>query len=111
MWRTASLCWRDGLTWIRIDDGAAARRIFREGLKMQTTQIIHAHASVGPDKRLRLSIDVPTDLPVGPAEVKIEAESHSKDEKTGSLIDLIGMGKEIWKGIDAQDYVNQLRDE
>ena len=27
------------------------------------------------------------------------------------LSELRGLGKEIWAGIDAQDYVNQLRDE
>jgi hypothetical protein len=28
-----------------------------------------------------------------------------------SLLELRGLGKEIWEGIDAQEYVNQLRDE
>ena len=27
------------------------------------------------------------------------------------LRELRGLGKELWQGIDAQDYVNQLRDE
>lgn len=27
------------------------------------------------------------------------------------LSELCGLGKEIWEGIDPQDYVNQLRDE
>jgi hypothetical protein len=27
------------------------------------------------------------------------------------LTELRGLGKEIWEGIDAQEYVNQLRDE
>jgi hypothetical protein len=27
------------------------------------------------------------------------------------LIELEGLGKEIWEGIDAQEYVNRLRDE
>ena len=27
------------------------------------------------------------------------------------LSELRGLGKEIWEGIDAQDYVNQMRDE
>ncbi len=27
------------------------------------------------------------------------------------LSELRGLGKEIWQGIDAQDYVNQMRDE
>lgn len=28
-----------------------------------------------------------------------------------SILDLAGLGKEIWKGVDAQLYVNELRDE
>lgn len=27
------------------------------------------------------------------------------------LTELRGLGKEIWEGVDAQEYVNQLRDE
>lgn len=30
---------------------------------------------------------------------------------TRRLSELRGLGKEIWEGIDAQDYVNRLRDE
>jgi hypothetical protein len=32
-------------------------------------------------------------------------------ESSRQLSELRGLGKEIWKDIDAQDYVNQLRDE
>lgn len=32
-------------------------------------------------------------------------------DKSGRLMDLQGLGKEIWQGIDAQEYVNQLRRE
>ena len=28
-----------------------------------------------------------------------------------SLRDLRGLGKEVWQGIDAQEYINELRDE
>ncbi len=28
-----------------------------------------------------------------------------------SILELAGLGREIWTGIDAQDYVNQLRNE
>jgi hypothetical protein len=31
--------------------------------------------------------------------------------KQHSILELAGMGAEIWEGIDAQEYVNQLRDE
>ncbi len=32
-------------------------------------------------------------------------------EESRSLLELGGLGAEIWQGIDAQEYVNQLRDE
>jgi hypothetical protein len=31
--------------------------------------------------------------------------------KKHSILELAGLGKEIWEGIDAQEYVNQLRNE
>lgn len=31
--------------------------------------------------------------------------------KTRSIMELHGLGAEIWKGIDAQEYVNALREE
>lgn len=31
--------------------------------------------------------------------------------KKHSILELAGLGKEIWNGIDAQEYVNQLRSE
>jgi hypothetical protein len=33
------------------------------------------------------------------------------DQPRHSLSELRGLGKEIWEGIDAQEYVNRLRDE
>ncbi len=32
-------------------------------------------------------------------------------QKTHSILELAGLGAEVWKGIDAQEYVNQLRSE
>ncbi len=32
-------------------------------------------------------------------------------QKKHSIVELRGLGKEIWQGIDAQEYVNKLRDE
>ncbi|MCX6343597.1 MAG: hypothetical protein NT018_00820 [Armatimonadetes bacterium] len=31
--------------------------------------------------------------------------------KTRSIMELHGLGKEVWEGIDAQEYVNKLRSE
>ncbi len=32
-------------------------------------------------------------------------------EEKHSLLELAGLGKEIWEGIDAQEYIDQLRNE
>lgn len=38
-------------------------------------------------------------------------ETTDQPKKLHSLRELRGLGKEIWEGIDAQEYVNKLRDE
>ncbi len=44
--------------------------------------------------------------------VDIVAESQAEaPQKQRSLRELRGLGKEIWAGIDAQEYVDQQRDE
>ncbi len=47
---------------------------------------------------MKLMIDTLTETP------HFSARRHS-------LRELRGLGKEIWEGIDAQDYINQQRDE
>lgn len=44
------------------------------------------------------------------ADMMIEPKSD-KPRKTRNLMELAGLGAEIWEGIDAQEYVNQLRSE
>ncbi len=39
------------------------------------------------------------------------AEENNEPPKTHSIMELHGLGKEIWEGIDAQEYVNELRRE
>lgn len=39
------------------------------------------------------------------------ADEGSQSSPRHSLEELRGLGKEIWTGIDAQAYVNQMRDE
>jgi hypothetical protein len=45
----------------------------------------------------------------------LAAESSERDDTTEqprrSIAELHGLGKEIWEGIDAQSYVDRLRDE
>jgi hypothetical protein len=70
---------------------------------METLQL---DTTIGPDGVLR--IEAPTHLAPGPAKVVVVV---SPTEGTLDWIDLRGVGKEIWEGIDAQEYVNRLRDE
>ena len=42
----------------------------------------------------------------GPTSVIIARGSNGKD----SLLKLRGLGKHLWRGIDAQDYINKLRE-
>jgi len=42
------------------------------------------------------------------SQIPTELESPRKKR---SLLELAGLGVEIWEGIDAQEYVNQLRSE
>ncbi|MGI8788159.1 MAG: hypothetical protein ACR2HG_10400 [Pyrinomonadaceae bacterium] len=51
-------------------------------------------------EKLRLIAKVSSDL----------AESETEKPKR-SLLELEGLGKEIWNGIDAQEYVDELRNE
>jgi hypothetical protein len=42
----------------------------------------------------------------------LQAELQSTDEeKPCSILELHGLGKEIWQGVDANEYVRTLRDE
>ena len=41
----------------------------------------------------------------------VDSFSPRLEEKTHSVLELEGLGAEIWEGIDAQEYVDQLRSE
>ena len=43
--------------------------------------------------------------------INVIVDSLTEPAKTRSLLELEGLGAEIWDGIDAQEYVNQLRSE
>lgn len=58
-------------------------------------------------ERLRLIELASKDLA---AEEPVEAPAE-KPKKERSLLELEGLGKHLWEGIDAQEYVNQLRAE
>jgi hypothetical protein len=43
--------------------------------------------------------------------VDIVNEPEAEKPKKRNLLELTGLGAEIWEGVDAQEYVNQLRGE
>lgn len=70
-------------------------------------ETLHIETTIGPDGVLR--IETPTHMAPGPAQVLVVVSAVA--EETVDWIDIRGVGKEIWDGIDAQEYVNRLRDE
>ena len=41
----------------------------------------------------------------------VQNSAAQGSQKTRSLLELEGLGADIWNGVDAQEYVNKLRDE
>ena len=64
---------------------------------------------IGPDGKVK--IEVPSNLPPGPADVVVVISPAAETPPTAHWRDLHGLGSEIWEGEDAQEYVNRLRDE
>ncbi len=58
---------------------------------------------LSPEERLRLLAMTAHDLAQPSAELP--------KGKTRSIMELHGLGAEIWEGVDAQEYVNKLREE
>jgi hypothetical protein len=54
--------------------------------------------SLRPDEQLRLI-----------QELTARAAREASSEPQHSILELCGLGKEIWEGIDAQEYVNNER--
>ena len=40
-----------------------------------------------------------------------ELENGDHHEKRHSILELHGLGKEVWQGVDPKEYVNELRDD
>jgi len=55
------------------------------------------------EERLRLLIMTARDLDAEPAATPAQPRHN--------IMELHGLGKDVWEGIDAQDYINKLRDE
>ncbi len=71
--------------------------------KMTVEQIYEQHVKPLPAaERLRLVAMIANDL---------AASTGSETLRQRSLLELEGLGAEIWEGVDAQEYVNELRKE
>jgi hypothetical protein len=42
-------------------------------------------------------------------ELELHAQTDAGSEEPASLLDLCGLGQEVWQQIDAQEYVNRER--
>jgi len=71
--------------------------VYREVLN----EILDRVQSLTFDDQLRLLSDIATML---------RHEGKATQRPKHSIMELEGLGKEIWEGIDAQEYVNQERD-
>ncbi len=96
---------------IEVCPGSSTRRH-----TLQLRPCLAAHAAVSITLKTditgdgRLKLDVPADLPPGPVEVVVVIQPEEPRARH-SLRELRGLGADIWKGVDAQQYVNRLRDE
>lgn len=69
---------------------------------MSPQEIYERHIKLlAPAERLRLVELIAHDM----------VENRAETRSSRSLLELEGLGAEIWQGIDAQSYVDELRDE
>ncbi len=74
----------------------------RQPLDTRTYEIYQQHIKpLSRDKRLHLLAMIAQEL--------AQESAHGEPER--NIMELHGLGKEIWEGIDAQEYVHALRQE
>jgi hypothetical protein len=67
--------------------------------------VLEMAESLAADERLRLVDELKSKVPATiPSEAPAPGKKHS-------IMELEGLGKEIWQGIDATEYVRELRAE
>ncbi len=64
-------------------------------------EVRHLAESLTPDEQMRLIQELSS---------LIRQRVTMTPKPKRSILELEGLGKEVWNGIDAQDYVNQERD-
>lgn len=58
-----------------------------------------------------LSVEERKQLIKALTEMDILDEPQTEKPKKRNIMEFLGLGAEIWEGVDAQEYVNQLRSE
>ena len=58
----------------------------------------------------RLQLDVPADLPPGPVDVVLVIQPDDTAAQR-DIRELRGLGRDVWRDIEAQAYVDRFRDE
>ncbi|ABA22932.1 hypothetical protein Ava_3325 [Trichormus variabilis ATCC 29413] len=64
-------------------------------------EVLQQAKSLSPEEQIRLIADLSS---------LIRQQVAMISQPKRSILELRGLGKEIWNGIDAQEYVNQERD-
>ena len=64
-------------------------------------EVLDRAQRLSPDEQLQLLQDLAA---------IVRQQITIKEEPLHSFLELEGLGKEVWKGIDAQQYINQERD-
>lgn len=64
-------------------------------------EVLHQAQSLTPEEQIHLIEDLSK---------LIRQQMTMKSQPKRSIMELRGLGKEIWNGIDAQEYVNEERD-
>jgi hypothetical protein len=78
----------------------------RSGEPSMTT--ITIRSEITSDGTLR--IEVPCELPPGPVEVVMTVQpQHGAPRSVANWDEVYGLGREVWQGVDSQQYVRDLR--
>ena len=64
-------------------------------------EVLKSASQLTADEQLKLLAELAT---------RMRESGHTKPKPPHSILELEGLGKEIWEGIDAQEYVNRERD-
>jgi hypothetical protein len=74
-------------------------------------ETLTVHSEVTADGRLK--IEVPCHLPPGPVEVELTVRSSAVPATTSGpeWERLYGLGKEVWQGVEADQYIRDLRED